>query len=278
MARADGCSCPNPEIHAKLAEPNPIDPACCIKGTRVFVSQDVEATEQEKFDFRFHQALELALEPLQNRVRALEVAVRALSAKKAPNAAPRAVQPAKATEHAIERAWQRYHLRLDQKLHRSLVHQIETRKKAWLQGEQSKVLSVWYLFTPKGPANVVYDQKRQAIVTFLPKGITDVKGIKVPLVPKPVPFKKNKPTTPEASNGAESQDAAPVAVDPAAGGPVGDRGAGDELVLGCTELGCAGLGADSCGAVSDPEPGSDDEDAGHDHQSESLGEWLDRRR
>lgn len=86
------------------------------------------------------------------------------------------------TLHALQRAKERYGFELTRQLNRLLIRQILYDSRARKMGTQDRV-EVWYIQTPAGPANILFDPVRKAIVTFLPKGINNVKGIKVPIIP-----------------------------------------------------------------------------------------------
>ncbi len=88
--------------------------------------------------------------------------------------------------HACRRAYERYGLELNMDKYRQLCKQIQDGKGGVCLGKQSNRLTVWSITTQQtsdlgGPmtivANVVYDKERHTIVTFLPEGITDAKGV-----------------------------------------------------------------------------------------------------
>lgn len=91
--------------------------------------------------------------------------------------------------HAKKRAQERYGLELTKESYLALCRDIQEGRGTCL-GKQSNRLSVWKLQivvhpeVARGPkmtivtsANVVYDKQRHTIVTFLPPGITDAKGV-----------------------------------------------------------------------------------------------------
>lgn len=86
------------------------------------------------------------------------------------------------TLHAYQRAQERYGIKLTRELHTSLVNRIIAGDRARKMGAQERV-EIWYVQTPAGPANVLFDPFKKQLVTFLPKGINNVKGVKVPVIP-----------------------------------------------------------------------------------------------
>jgi hypothetical protein len=84
--------------------------------------------------------------------------------------------------HAKKRALERYGLELNKDSYRGLCKMIQDNQGRCL-GKQSLRLSVWALDLDVGSeiitCNVVYDKERHTIVTFLPPGITDAKGVKI---------------------------------------------------------------------------------------------------
>lgn len=85
------------------------------------------------------------------------------------------------TAHAYHRAWERYGLNLTPALHEHLVNRIGAACRARKMGMEGGA-EVWYIHTPMGPANVLFDPRLRKIITFLPKGIDNVKGVRVPVV------------------------------------------------------------------------------------------------
>lgn len=85
--------------------------------------------------------------------------------------------------HAISRAKERYGLTLNRDRYRQLCQQIQDGKGTCL-GKQSNRLSVWSIVVEDTTGivrcNVVYDKQRHTICTFLPKDITDAKGVEIP--------------------------------------------------------------------------------------------------
>lgn len=86
------------------------------------------------------------------------------------------------TKHARERARQRYGLELNDEIHGDIVWRINQGLRSRLMGSQDNC-EVWYVHTPTGPANVIFDPEAKKIVTFLPKGIRSVKRVRVPFIP-----------------------------------------------------------------------------------------------
>lgn len=90
--------------------------------------------------------------------------------------------------HAIHRAQERYGLELNRDTYASLCQDIQNGVGVYL-GKQSNRLSVWRItailpetLESPGPVgtvtcHVLYDKERHTIVTFLPPGITDAKGV-----------------------------------------------------------------------------------------------------
>jgi len=84
------------------------------------------------------------------------------------------------TMHAQDRALQRYHFKLTDIEHARLVMDIVNRHNgAEKLGNQDHRLSVWYIHTPGGPANVVFDCITNRIVTFLPPWAKTAKGVQL---------------------------------------------------------------------------------------------------
>lgn len=88
-------------------------------------------------------------------------------------------------KHAIRRAYERYGLELNKNLYLSLCKRIQDGDAVFL-GRQSNRLTVWKITVPQTTdfgdpgtvtSNVVYDSHRHRIVTFLPEGITEAKGV-----------------------------------------------------------------------------------------------------
>lgn len=96
------------------------------------------------------------------------------------------------TLHAYQRAQERYGLQLTREVNRFLVGQILGGFRARKMGAQERA-EIWYVHTPVGPANVLFDRKKNAIITFLPKGINNVKGVKVPVIPTARPRPERTP-------------------------------------------------------------------------------------
>jgi hypothetical protein len=89
--------------------------------------------------------------------------------------------------HAKRRAMERYGIILDKDSYLALCRDIQEGRGECL-GKQSNRLTVWRISAEafnieKGrhpvKANVVYDKTRHRIVTFLPRDITDAKGVKI---------------------------------------------------------------------------------------------------
>ncbi len=80
--------------------------------------------------------------------------------------------------HAKKRASERYGITLTKDSYRVLCKMIQDGQGKCL-GKQSNRLTVWKLQLAEFPVNVVYDKERHTIVTFLPPGITDAKGVKI---------------------------------------------------------------------------------------------------
>lgn len=83
--------------------------------------------------------------------------------------------------HAKKRALERYGIELTKDRYRALCQDIRLGAGTCL-GRQSLRVSVWRItvFMQEKPSvicNVVYDTSRGTIVTFLPPGITDAKGV-----------------------------------------------------------------------------------------------------
>lgn len=98
---------------------------------------------------------------------------------------------AKATaqfKHAQRRASERYGIILTRHRYEELVRKIQSQQGVFL-GRQSNRLSVWQVEAMAVgelgddvpvKANVVYDRERKTVVTFLPKGISDARGVAIP--------------------------------------------------------------------------------------------------
>lgn len=86
------------------------------------------------------------------------------------------------TAHAYHRAWERYGLNLTVEVHAVIVNNMGRGCRARRMGVHENA-EIWYVHTPKGPANILFDPRVRKIITFLPKGIVSVKGIRVPRVP-----------------------------------------------------------------------------------------------
>jgi hypothetical protein len=89
--------------------------------------------------------------------------------------------------HAKRRAAERYGVILDKDMYQQLCRDIQENRGECL-GKQSNRLTVWRInviattdFGDQVPttAEVVYDKQRHRIVTFLPREITDAKGVKI---------------------------------------------------------------------------------------------------
>lgn len=78
--------------------------------------------------------------------------------------------------HAVKRARERYGLELDRDQYMVLCQQIQDGVGEYL-GRQSNRLTVWRIGYGGCSYNVVYDKQRHRIVTFLPPGIIDAKGV-----------------------------------------------------------------------------------------------------
>jgi len=84
------------------------------------------------------------------------------------------------TLHAQERARDRYDFALTDIAHARLVMDILNKSNgAEKLGSQDYRLSVWYLHTPGGPANAVFDSITNRIVTLLPRDAKYAKGVKL---------------------------------------------------------------------------------------------------
>ncbi len=89
------------------------------------------------------------------------------------------------TVHGRERAKSRYGLELDEALHKKLVEDIlSSRNGARKLGNQNAQVSFWYVHTPVGPANIVFDGVSNRIITFLPKGIKSAKKVRLAVIPQ----------------------------------------------------------------------------------------------
>lgn len=93
--------------------------------------------------------------------------------------------------HAKKRALERYGVVLDKESYLALCKEIQDGKHEYL-GKQSLRLTVWKIAIKRiddtgtewvTSANVVYDKTRHRIVTFLPVGITDAKGVAIKVEP-----------------------------------------------------------------------------------------------
>lgn len=85
--------------------------------------------------------------------------------------------------HAARRAQERYGLDLNKDRYRQLCQFVQDGHGECL-GKQSNRLTVWRIVVPLDggihlTCNVVYDKQRHTIVTFLPPGITDAKGVTI---------------------------------------------------------------------------------------------------
>jgi hypothetical protein len=86
-------------------------------------------------------------------------------------------------KHAQRRARERYDIDLHQDRYTQLCKQIESGQGEFL-GKQSLRLSVWRIQTVDSNGDkvspvVIYDKSRHQIVTFLPPGITNAKGVEL---------------------------------------------------------------------------------------------------
>jgi hypothetical protein len=109
---------------------------------------------------------------------------KAVKKKRKPKATDKALSQYR---HAKQRAQERYGIILDENSYRSLCQNIQAGIGTCL-GKQSLRLTVWQISAEafsieKGRhpvlANVVYDKVRHSICTFLPRNITDAKGVKL---------------------------------------------------------------------------------------------------